>query len=239
VTGTAVVLVGIAVIVATVDWHAVANGQTRWRPVTKTVPMVLLIAAALVVWGSRGPESGSSDHGVSVLGVDVSGLSLRPHGGGGAVALLAVGAAALSLLGDILLLPQVDSFVGGLASFLLAHVAYIAAFLVVGVDVPVLAVAAVGILVVLSPLALRIVRSVRSTEPPLVPPVVVYIAVISAMAACAIATRCVVPAVGALVFVASDAQLAWNRFVSPKRILDVGCIATYHVAQGLLVLSLV
>jgi alkenylglycerophosphocholine/alkenylglycerophosphoethanolamine hydrolase len=215
VTGATVVLVGIALIVAAVDWHAVANGETRWRPVTKTVPMVLLIAAALVEVGSD-----SERHSA-------------------AVAWLAVAAAVLSLLGDILLLPQVDAFVGGLASFLLAHIAYIAAFLAVGVDVPVLALAAVGILVVLSPLAVRIIRSVRATEPPLVPPVIVYIAVISAMAACAIATRSVVPAVGALVFVASDAQLAWNRFVSPKRILDVGCIVTYHVAQGLLVLSLV
>jgi uncharacterized membrane protein YhhN len=215
-TPAAVILAGVALIVAAIDWHAVANGEQRWRPVTKTVPMVLLIAAAVTEH-----VAGTGDHASTT------------------VVALTVIAAALSLLGDVLLLPQVDSFVGGLGSFLLAHVAYIAAFVAVGTDGPLLAIAAVGIAVLLSPLAWRVVRSVRATEPPLVPPVVVYIVVISAMAACAIATRSLVPALGALLFVASDAQLAWNRFVAPKRILDVGCIVTYHLAQGLLVLSLV
>jgi uncharacterized membrane protein YhhN len=46
-------------------------------------------------------------------------------------------------------------------------------------------------------------------------------------------------AVGAGLFLGSDTLLAWNRFVRPVRYGPVGIHVTYHLAQGLLVLSLV
>ena len=43
---------------------------------------------------------------------------------------------------------------------------------------------------------------------------------------------------GALLFYASDAILAWDRFVAPKRWGRVATHVTYHTGQALLVLSL-
>ena len=44
---------------------------------------------------------------------------------------------------------------------------------------------------------------------------------------------------GAAFFVVSDTVLALNRFVRPIRHGNLAVIVTYHLAQGLLVLSLV
>ena len=41
--------------------------------------------------------------------------------------------------------------------------------------------------------------------------------------------------VGALLFYASDATLAWNRFVAPMRFGPVAVMVTYHPAQAGLV----
>jgi uncharacterized membrane protein YhhN len=46
-------------------------------------------------------------------------------------------------------------------------------------------------------------------------------------------------AVGATFFVLSDTLLALNRFVRPLPLGNVAVHVTYHLAQGLLVLSLV
>jgi uncharacterized membrane protein YhhN len=48
----------------------------------------------------------------------------------------------------------------------------------------------------------------------------------------------VVGAVGAVLFYASDALIAWNRFVQPRPWMPLAIIVTYHVGQAALVLSL-
>jgi uncharacterized membrane protein YhhN len=59
------------------------------------------------------------------------------------------------------------------------------------------------------------------------------------MLATALATGNVVAAAGAALFVASDTMIAWNRFVRPLPMADVGIMVTYHLGQAALVLSLV
>ena len=44
--------------------------------------------------------------------------------------------------------------------------------------------------------------------------------------------------VGAALFVASDAMIAWDRFVAPFPAADLGIMVTYHLGQAGLVLSL-
>jgi uncharacterized membrane protein YhhN len=63
-------------------------------------------------------------------------------------------------------------------------------------------------------------------------------AVISVMLATALATGNVLAGLGAALFVASDAMIAWNRFVRPFRAADLGIMVTYHLGQAGLVLSL-
>jgi uncharacterized membrane protein YhhN len=55
----------------------------------------------------------------------------------------------------------------------------------------------------------------------------------------ALATGNALAGVGAAFFVSSDAMIAWNRFVRPLRVADVGIMVTYHLGQAALVLSLV
>ena len=77
------------------------------------------------------------------------------------------------------------------------------------------------------------------TDRSLLGPVVVYIAVISTMVGAAYWHGEVVGIAGAVVFAMSDSILARDRFVLARRWMPVAVMVTYHLAQGLLVLSLV
>jgi uncharacterized membrane protein YhhN len=142
-------------------------------------------------------------------------------------------ALVFSLLGDVFLMLPSDQFVFGLGSFLLAHVAYVVAFR----SFDLWAAAVVGVLIVL--IARPILRAVwRGDDPSLRVPVVVYIAAIGAMVIAALSTGEWLAGVGALSFMASDATIAWNRFVAPRPWMPLFIIVTYHLGQAGLVLSL-
>jgi len=138
-----------------------------------------------------------------------------------------------SLLGDVYLMLPADLFLAGLGAFLLGHVAYVGAF-AVSLSSRLLWFAVV--LALSSPLALRILRSVGDAR--LRVPVACYIAVIALMVSSAIASRSVPAIAGALLFFASDAMIAWNRFVKPFGWARVGIIVTYHLGQLGLVIGL-
>jgi uncharacterized membrane protein YhhN len=101
----------------------------------------------------------------------------------------------------------------------------------------------VGIAVVLlaaGSLGVRIVGAVRrGDQRDLVVPVAAYMSVISAMVVLAVGSAEPLAAAAALVFYSSDALIAWDRFVSPKRWARPAIMITYHLAQAGLVLSLV
>lgn len=145
-----------------------------------------------------------------------------------------VAALVLSLAGDVFLLPSVDRFVPGLASFLLAHVAYVVGFWQVEPerDAPVLAV------LLLAPVAAKVVTAVRHREPELTVPVVFYVSVIAAMVASALRYGNPVGIAGAALFATSDSVLAIDRFDVHRRWMPTTVMVTYHLAQALLVLSL-
>ncbi len=69
-------------------------------------------------------------------------------------------------------------------------------------------------------------------------PVVAYIAVISVMVVAAFGSLVPAAMVGAVLFFASDALIAWSKFVDPQPWMRLGIITTYHVGQLGLVLSL-
>ena len=146
-------------------------------------------------------------------------------------------ALVFSLLGDVLLMLPSDVFVPGLGAFLLAHLAYI-----VGLNqdsagnwwvaTPVVVVAAI--------LGPRLVAGIRrSGHAEMVVPVVAYVMPILVMVASALASGNALAAVGAVLFMISDACIGEDRFVAPRRWLPLTIMVTYHVAQALLVLSLV
>ena len=143
-------------------------------------------------------------------------------------------ALALCLAGDVLLLPQVDRFRSGLAAFLLGHLAFIAGFAALAwapdrmlLGTFILVGVAVGAPRILAgaPRGLRI-------------PVGVYTLVIVAMFAASWMPHRPLAVIGALLFLISDFWLAWNRFVRPAPGGRLAVMITYHLALGLLTLSL-
>jgi uncharacterized membrane protein YhhN len=144
-----------------------------------------------------------------------------------------------SLVGDVLMMLPDKRFTAGLASFLAAHVCYIAAF--AGA-----AAAPAPALLLLSAAAIGAAVTV-----PLWPhlgrlrhPVLVYVGALVALlwqaggwAATSGAANAQLAAGGAFLFTISDAVLAHNRFRRPFRAAQALILSTYFVAQGLIAMS--
>lgn len=214
---SASVLLALFLAVAALDWVAVHLGSKRLEYLAKPGCMVFLIAAA---------------------------LAMDPSDGAARSALVA--ALVLSTVGDVFLMlpgrqPGSDGpnlFVAGLASFLLAHVAYVVAFVLDGVELSdallgIIPLAFVGVFA-----ARPIIRGVRSSsEPELATPVTAYIGVISLMVLAAFGTGDPTAMVGALLFAVSDSLIALGRFVRPRDWFPLAVIITYHLAQAFLTVS--
>ncbi|NNM45437.1 lysoplasmalogenase family protein [Knoellia koreensis] len=158
---------------------------------------------------------------------------------GGGWALLA--ALALSLVGDIALLSEAEPrFVVGLGAFLLAHLAYVVAFVGAGMPAGWLTLAGAALVAVAAATAGRriVPAAAREGGPGLGGACAAYMAVIGVMVVAAWATGRPLVALGATVFMVSDTVLAWNRFVRPLRFGTLAVMVTYHVGQVLIVLGL-
>ena len=154
----------------------------------------------------------------------------------GRIVLLAL---ALSWFGDLLLAGQSDQlFLFGLVSFLLAHVAYIAAFSVRGINRNWILIAFVPIALVSVTVSVWLVAFVPTN---MVIPVRVYTLVISLMVIAAFGTRgagapLLVP-IGALLFYCSDLSVATGQFVQTDFPNYVWGLPFYFGGQVLLALS--
>lgn len=145
-------------------------------------------------------------------------------------------ALALSLAGDVFLMLPRDAFVPGLASFLLAHIAFVVGLNQASDDRWLFALP-VGVIAI--GMAWRLVRGIRAgghTE--LVIPVLAYVLTILVMVSSAVASGNAVAAIGAVFFMTSDALIGEDRFVKSRSWQPLAIIVTYHVAQALLVVSL-
>jgi uncharacterized membrane protein YhhN len=144
-----------------------------------------------------------------------------------------------SLLGDILLMLPRDRFVAGLASFLAAHLAYLAAF-TSGVS----AVSAPALLLPLLAAAVPLLRLLWPELGALRMPVLLYSAAILLMVWRAWGREWTLPGAaaalagaGATLFMVSDALLALNRFHRPFASAQALIMSTYVAAQALIALS--
>ncbi|MBA2281441.1 MAG: hypothetical protein H0W25_09445 [Acidimicrobiia bacterium] len=204
-------------VVAATDWWAVRRGSKRLEYLCKPGCMAFLVALALVLDGVAG----------------------------GARAAL-VAALVLSTAGDVFLMlpgrqpgtPGPNLFVLGLGSFLLAHVAYVVAFVAAGTEGAGLAAGAIAAVVIVATLGVRVVGATRrGDEPELAAPVAAYVVVIAAMVATAIGTTDPRAITGAALFAASDSLIAWERFIRTQPWAPLAIIVTYHLAQALLATS--
>ncbi|PSJ59421.1 lysoplasmalogenase [Pseudaminobacter soli (ex Li et al. 2025)] len=159
--------------------------------------------------------------------------------------LLLAGALALSALGDAVLSREHEkAFLGGLASFLLAHLLYVALFAHSGGGLGVLLTSPrliIGIIIVIFALLMLAALWPR-VEAALRLPIAVYVAAILAMGLAALTLPDWRIIVGALLFIASDALLATEKFLlvagSTQRFWMRHAVwALYYAAQALITLG--
>lgn len=212
-----VLLFVLAAVVAVGDWLAVWQRRLRFEFVLKPATLALLVAAAATAdlgrWASW-----------------------------------TIAALVLGLLGDVALLftserrrPDPDiAFLLGLGAFLLGHVAYLVAFLLVH-EHTVHLIAGVLVVVGVSGLALGpVLRGARREAGTGFAAVVGgYALVLAAMSALGIGTGCIPIAIGSALFLVSDTLLARDRFVARTAHGPLAVIVTYHLAQGLILLGLI
>jgi uncharacterized membrane protein YhhN len=149
-------------------------------------------------------------------------------------------ALALSWLGDVLLLPKsMTAFRFGLGSFLVAHLAFAAAFVARGVAYGAAAIAGVIAIAIALPVGRWLLPHVKTS---MRPPVIAYMAAISAMVALAVGTTAAHPEalllVAALAFYSSDLSVARDRFVAPGFINRAWGIPLYYAAQLMFALTI-
>jgi uncharacterized membrane protein YhhN len=206
-----------------------------------TVTLVVLVLAVLGLllaeYHDRGIDRAAAKllaSSMFVIAAVSTGAAGSAHGAWILVALI------FSWLGDACLLSKNErTFLAGLAAFLLAHVAYCAAFLKLGAG-PIWVLGGIGALAI--PVA-GVVRWLMPHVPgPMKTPVVLYVVVISAMVALAVGAvgRGASPGflVAAVAFLVSDIAVARDRFVSEDVLNRIWGLPLYYFAQVLFVLSI-
>ena len=153
----------------------------------------------------------------------------------------------LSLAGDVFLLWPQPGFLPGLVAFLLAHLAYIAAFCV-----PLRLAARPLVFAGYAAVAALILAQLWGGIPgPLRAPVVAYVVCLATMAAQALAwwrssaarqaadvTLARNAALGGALFMVSDSLLAINKFAAPLPLASLWILVTYWLAQGCIAAAL-
>jgi uncharacterized membrane protein YhhN len=217
---TPIVLIILAIIIALVDWVAVARSNKRLEYFAKPGVMLALVAAISFSNGFQGP--------------------LLWFGVG----------AIFSLAGDVFLMLRRERFMAGLVAFLLAHICYLVGLtspppqISLAGGIVAILVGLTGIQLY------RSIRSglTRSNKEKMKLPVMVYAIFISLMLLSALLTlvtanevwlpaAALLVSAGALLFYLSDTFLAWNRFVQPLKHARLRVIVLYHLGQALLILG--
>jgi uncharacterized membrane protein YhhN len=145
-----------------------------------------------------------------------------------------------SLAGDVWLMLPGNRFLYGLVSFLLAHICYIFAFFTNAsasdFPWPVIPLALIGAIILMY-LWPALSASLKGA-------VGLYVAVIVVMATLAVSRSIasfsigtLSAAIGALLFMASDAMLSINRFRRPFHLAQAAVLGTYFVGQLFIALS--
>lgn len=195
---------------ALANWWAVVAGHRQVMVVAKPLTLAALIAVALV--------GGATDH---------------PAGRWLLVGLV------LCLAGDVFLLSDSEpAFLGGLTSFLLGHLAYVVAFLSLGLGEPAWGLIGMMTLIAAAPWIVRVVPAAhRDGGGGLAGAVVAYTLVIGMMVVVTWMTGEWLIGVGATTFMVSDTVLAVNKFVRRHRLGDLAVMVTYHLGQLLIVIG--
>lgn len=204
--------------------------------------LVLSAAAALLYLPVQGRAPSLRRTVVKTASTALLALLAVPEGGPA----LLVAALALSAAGDAFLSRDGETpFLLGLASFLLAHIAYVPLFLSVGGGLAILAAEPWRIALSLLAVAGAVVllrRLLPAAGPQMRLPVAVYTAAILAMMLAAATVPSPIILIGAAMFVVSDSLLAIGRFLMPphaprQRPTGAAVWVFYYLAQAAITLG--
>ena len=206
---TAVLLV-LAGIAAVIDWWGVSKARISVEFISKPLVIIALIGAALSIDASDGVVRG-----------------------------LVIAALGAALVGDVVLSTPDARFEAGVFALMVAHVLYIAAFLQSGtLDLGAEIMAGLLIVGVGFGAVPQILAGARDQGRVVSVGVMVFGILAATMATLGAATAEPTAALGGALFLASDALLAWNRFVTPAPGGRALVHATDHLGQLGLVLWL-
>lgn len=208
---------------------------------TANATLLFSLAAAVVYGLILNTRETLLRSAVKTLAVALLGILAFTQGG----PLLLVAALALSALGDAFLSRDGDrAFLGGLASFLAAHLAYIALFWLGGGGLELLWQPwRVAVAVAMAAFAIAmLVMLWRRVAPDLRLPIVAYAAAILGMGVTALTLDNFWVIAGAILFMASDGLLAAGKFIvaaiSPHREwMRYAVWALYYAAQLVITLG--
>ena len=202
-----IALVVLAVAIAAVDWWSVSTGRGAVEQIAKPLVMVALIGIA--------------------LSIDAEPAAAR---------WLVVAGLLCGLVGDVMLLPQVDRFLYGLGAFLIGHGFYVAAFATMELAFIGIVGGITAAAFLFGYLAVPVVKKVRGGS--LFVPVVAYMTVVGLLVVFGTATHRWPIAIGGVLFAVSDGLLGLDRFVTPAPNRRVVVHMLYHLGQLGLVLGL-
>jgi uncharacterized membrane protein YhhN len=208
-------------LIASMDWLALRQG---WRRLDYLAKPGVIVTLLILVWQAA-PDAWTRPPLVWV----VLGLGF-------------------SLVGDVLLMLPAEKFLGALAAFLAAHLAYTLGFSFGRLTPdPLMLVPALSLLLILVPFHRKLQAALAAAgRTKLRTPVTLYTLAITGMTLSAMWTffrsSWVPPgpllvSLGGLLFLLSDALLAWNRFVHPIRDGQIKVRISYHLGQFFLVIA--
>lgn len=198
--------------------------------------LIFSLAAAVIYAFTLGMPPTLARSAAKTLAVAMLAVLAALQGG----PLLLVAALALSAVGDAFLSRDGEkAFLGGLASFLVAHIVYVALFLRSGGGLELLGAESWRGAIALAMAVFAIVMLAalwRRVGPGLRAPITVYVAAILAMGVSALTTSNFWVIGGAVLFMASDGLLATEKFlvaaISPHRAwMRFAVWALYYAAQ--------
>jgi len=208
----------LAILLAILDWVAVAGKWKKIEFFAKPAVMLALIALLITKGGAQG-------HLIwFLMGI------------------------LFSMFGDIFLMLPKEQFIPGLVSFLLAHIAYLIGFTTTmpNINLPSIILFLI-IFITAYQIFIRIAAGLDSSQNrDLKIPVFLYTIIISLMLLSALLTllrpewrflTAMAVSLGALSFYLSDTFLAWNKFVQPIRHGNLIVIISYHFGQILIVMG--
>ncbi len=208
-------LIGLFLLIALLDWIAVAKQWKALEYIAKPGAMVALIAWLVSLGGLSSPSIWFT-----------AGL-------------------VFSLAGDVFLMLPAERFVAGLAAFLIAHLCYTVGYNTTSLPINVVTVILLAVVALTAMRLYRRIEQglLAGGHAKLRAPVLLYSLVISVMLFSALTTyvrpawspgAALLAGLGALLFFLSDSLLAWNRFVQPIGNGRLMVIITYHIGQVLI-----